>query len=262
MPLEYYEAKPKLKMIVKENQLYSSEYVGYLSRQFMSENCRRNEYEQVNDSIYFCTYQYIKTFEESKLKKLLLLNILDELINYWAEEKSHFDIAFEDFKNKYPNDKNTEFLEAKITLQKRFAKGQNAPTFSLKNKEGKQIALSDLKGKYVLIDFWATWCKPCIAEAPYSKELEEEFAEQEIEFVYICIDDSKERWGEHISKENSGGVQLFADKEQSKELREKYNIEGIPNYMLIDKEGKIVTQKIRPSQNAKEILETIFKEEK
>ncbi|AFM04802.1 thiol-disulfide isomerase-like thioredoxin [Bernardetia litoralis DSM 6794] len=262
MPLEYYEAKPKLKMSVEENQLYSSEYISYLSSQIMNENCRKNEHEEINNATTFCTYQHIKTLKESKLKKLLIINILDELIDSWSQDENKSAIIFEEFKENYPNDEYIEFLEEKIALQKRFAKGQNAPTFSLKNKDGKQISLSDLKGKYVLLDFWATWCKPCLAQIPYSKKLEEEYKNEDIEFVYICIDDGKERWENHLTKENPSGIQLFADKEESDELRSNYNINGIPSYMLIDKEGKIITQKITPSYNGKEILETIFKEEK
>lgn len=262
MPLEYYEARPKLKMSVEENQLYSSEYISYLSSQIMNENCRQNEHEEINNATTFCTYQYIKTLRESKLKKVLIINILDELIDSWSQDENKSAIIFEEFKNSYPNDEYIGFLEEKIALQKRFAKGQNAPTFSLKNQEGKQISLSDLKGKYILLDFWATWCKPCLAQIPYSKKLEEEYKNEDIEFVYICIDDKKERWENHLTKENPSGIQLFADEEESDELRSNYNINGIPSYMLIDKEGKIITQKITPSYNGREILETIFKEEK
>lgn len=262
MPLEYYAARPKLKMVVEENQFYSSVYIDYLYYQLMNENCKKNEYEQINNATIFCTYQHIKTLKESKLKKLLILNVLDELIESWSQDKNNLDIVYHEFKTSYPNDEYTKFLEEKIALQKRFEKGQNAPTFSLKNKEGKQISLSELKGKYILIDFWATWCEPCIREIPYSKKLEEEFGDKNIEFVYICIDDKKESWEKHIAKGELNGIQLFADESESKELKDNYNIHGIPSYMLVDKEGKIITQKIRPSRNAKEILETIFKEEK
>jgi thiol-disulfide isomerase/thioredoxin len=113
-----------------------------------------------------------------------------------------------------------------------------------------------------LIDFWATWCAPCRRETPYSKELEEEFGYKDIEFVYICIDDNKESWENYISKGELSGIQLFADESESKQLRGNYNINGIPSYMLINKEGKIITQKIRPSRNAKNILEKLFNEEK
>ncbi len=259
MPLEFYEAKPKLEMVVNKDYLYSSEYISYLFRQLRDENCRENEYEKINNATSFCTYQHIKTLDESKLKEYLILNILNGMLSSWSQDENKSAIIYEDFKTSYPNNENIEALEQKIALQKRFAKGQDAPTFSLKNKDGKQISLADLKGKYVLIDFWATWCGPCLSEVPYSKELEEEFANEDIEFVYICMRDTKKRWEKHLIKENPTGIQLFADQTESKELSKKYNIKGIPSYMLVDKQGKIITQKIRPSYNGKDILENLFK---
>ncbi len=125
----------------------------------------------------------------------------------------------------------------------RFAKGKVSPVFAnYENSNGGTTSLSDLKGKYVFIDVWATWCAPCKAEIPYLKVLEKEFHGKNIEFVSISVDklEAHETWVQMVKNEGLSGVQLFADTDFESAFITEYAINSIPRFILLDPEGNIV----------------------
>ena len=118
-----------------------------------------------------------------------------------------------------------------------------APDFTLENNEGKKVSLSDFKGKVVYIDFWATWCGPCVAEIPHSKKLKEKFVGNDnVVFMYVSVDneDSIDDWKAFIKKKGMTGVQLIArDGGKEEKVGERYGLQYIPRFVLVDKNGKI-----------------------
>ena len=125
----------------------------------------------------------------------------------------------------------------------RFAKGNPSPVFiNYENSKGGTTSLSDLKGKYVFIDVWATWCAPCKAEIPYLKELEKEFHNKNIEFVSISVDkaEAHENWVKMVKDKELKGVQLFANNNFESEFVVEYGINSIPRFILLDPQGNIV----------------------
>ncbi len=150
----------------------------------------------------------------------------------------------EEFKNK---------ITEKYNKISPLTKGNVSPTFSYPDTEGKNVSLEDLRGKYVYVDVWATWCGPCKREIPHLKQLTEEYAGKDIEFVSISIDVAKDRekWLTMIDEKEMDGIQLFADNDWKSEFVKNYAIEGIPRFILIDKEGNIVSaDESRPSDPA------------
>jgi len=128
--------------------------------------------------------------------------------------------------------------------------GLEAPDFVAMNRSGKEIKLSELKGKRVYIDVWATWCGPCIAEIPALKELESELHDENIEFVSVSIDKAKdkEKWAKFVEEKELKGVQLMAYNDWNSDVTKQYNIKGIPRFILIDELGKIMSANApRPS---------------
>ncbi|TKC09729.1 TlpA family protein disulfide reductase [Pedobacter frigoris] len=119
--------------------------------------------------------------------------------------------------------------------------GAAAFNFSYPDKDGKMVAMTELKGKVVLVDVWATWCAPCKAEIPYLKKLEEEMKGTDVLFVSISVDEAKdkEKWLKMVKDDKLGGLQLFAT--GWGDLAKYYKITGIPRFMVFDKDGKIVT---------------------
>lgn len=147
-----------------------------------------------------------------------------KILTYVLDEDFKKELAerFENFKNLVP--------------------GKPSPTFTYENINGGMTSLEDLKGKYVYIDVWATWCAPCIAEIPALKELEKFFHNKNIEFVSISIDNKKdkEKWKNMVAEKGLKGVQLFADQDWNSDFVKQYAIDGIPRFILIDSEGNII----------------------
>jgi thiol-disulfide isomerase/thioredoxin len=125
-----------------------------------------------------------------------------------------------------------------------------SPPFDYENHKGGTTKLEDLKGKYVYIDVWATWCGPCRAEIPSLKKVEEMYHDKNIAFVSISVDVDKdhEKWKNFVSEKQLGGIQLFADKNWNSDFMMSYGINSIPRFILIDPNGKIIkSDAARPS---------------
>jgi thiol-disulfide isomerase/thioredoxin len=145
--------------------------------------------------------------------------------------------------------------DAKITESyhklKVLAKGNPSPKFTdYENNAGGTTSLDDLKGKYVYMDIWATWCGPCIAEIPFLKKVEKLYHTKNIEFVSISIDKVKdhEKWKKMIIDKELGGMQLFADNNWESQFILDYLIKGIPRFILLDPKGNIISANApRPS---------------
>ncbi|WP_111709581.1 TlpA family protein disulfide reductase [Lutibacter citreus] len=135
--------------------------------------------------------------------------------------------------------------------------GQPSPKFeNYENYAGGTTSLDDLKGKYVYIDVWATWCGPCKAEIPFLKKIEETYHGKNIQFVSISTDKQKDKdkWKKMIADEKLGGIQLITDNDFNTDFISEYKIMGIPQFILLDPEGKIVKANApRPSE--KELVE-------
>ena len=130
--------------------------------------------------------------------------------------------------------------------------GNKAPELKYKNPEGKDIALSSLKGKVVLIDFWASWCGPCRMENPnvvnaYKKYKDAKFANGKGFTIYsLSLDENKDRWVAAIAKDQLSWASHVSDLGgwQSKGAA-IYGVQGIPTNWLIDGDGVIVARNLR-----------------
>lgn len=149
------------------------------------------------------------------------------------------------------------------TVQKQKLNGSVSPDFDYFNFNGSKTKLSDLKGKYVYIDVWATWCGPCRAEIPFLKKVEEKFHGKNIEFVSISVDEPKdqEKWKTFVKEKSLGGIQLFADKDWNSDFIKAFGINAIPRFILIDPKGNVVSaDELRPSDiKLSEKLEQLLK---
>ena len=142
-----------------------------------------------------------------------------------------------------PNPKNLAKLTERYNLLKSLTQGNPSPTFEYENHKGGTTSLADLKGKYVYIDVWATWCGPCIREIPALKEIEGQYHGKNIHFVSISIDEPKdyEKWRAMVTDKSLVGIQLMADNNWESKFVKEYGILGIPRFILIDPQGNIVS---------------------
>lgn len=138
-------------------------------------------------------------------------------------------------------------VKAAIDGMRATAIGNTAPDFSLPDSKGKELALSSLKGKYVLIDFWATWCVPCMAEMPNVKKAYTQFSNKNFEILGVSLDKpgANERWLEVIKKQELNWPQVSDFKFWDSKVVSLYDLSSIPMNFLLDPSGKIIAKNLR-----------------
>ena len=123
---------------------------------------------------------------------------------------------------------------------------QAAPEIALPNPDGKVLKLSDLKGKVVLIDFWASWCGPCRAENPNVVRLYEKYKNKGFTVFSVSLDDEKSKWKDAIRKDNLSWPTHVSDlKGWKSPVVTSYGFDGIPFTVLVNKEGKMIGKNLR-----------------
>ena len=158
---------------------------------------------------------------------------------------------------KFPNDKNVIMFHEVVERMLSTNIGQFAPEISLPSPDGKEIALSSLKGKLVLIDFWASWCGPCRKEMPNVVKIYSKFKNKGFEIYGVSLDQDKEKWMEAITKDGINWPQVSDLKYWDNVAARIYNVQGIPYTVLIDKDGKIIAKNLRGQELEKKIAEVL-----
>ncbi|GAE86208.1 TlpA family protein disulfide reductase [Bacteroides reticulotermitis] len=171
-----------------------------------------------------------------------------------------------DYKAKYgkyliTEDQQKRFRDALAKVDKNET-GNVATNFKFPDINGKEVFLTDFKGKLVYIDIWATWCAPCKGEIPFLKELEEQYRGKNIEFVSVSVDKEKDKqkWLDMVKEKELSGVQLFAGA-RSEDISVPYNLKGIPRFILVGADGNLISGDApRPSsKEIKVLLDTSLK---
>jgi thiol-disulfide isomerase/thioredoxin len=195
------------------------------------------------------TFAAINSIQSQEIKNDLLNNFRYSFSPANTELERFYDLLME-------TSTDTAF-EAAITKKyeviKNLTPGNVSPSFSYPDRNGNVVSLDDLKGKYVYVDVWATWCGPCKREIPALKALTQEMEGEDIAFVSISIDEQKnyDKWTAMLDDKEMEGIQLFSDKDWSSDFVKAYAINGIPRFILIDKDGVIISaDAARPSDPA------------
>ena len=123
--------------------------------------------------------------------------------------------------------------------------GQQAPEISLPDVSGKEIKLSSFKGKYVLVDFWASWCGPCRRENPNVVKAYNKYKDKNFTILGVSLDEEKDQWQKAIQNDGLTWTQISDLKYWSSVVVPLYHIEGIPYNVLVDPNGKIIEENLR-----------------
>ena len=123
--------------------------------------------------------------------------------------------------------------------------GQPAPEIELPNPDGRIVKLSDLRGKYVLIDFWAAWCKPCRQENPNVVRLYNQYKDKGFEVFGVSLDRTKEDWVKAIADDGLTWTQVSDLKYFNSVAAELYQIDAIPATYMVDPDGNIIAKDLR-----------------
>jgi peroxiredoxin len=130
---------------------------------------------------------------------------------------------------------------------KRVAIGAQAPDFSQTTPEGKVVRLADYRGKYVLVDFWASWCRPCRQENPAVVKVYNEFKGRNFDILGVSLDNEqgREKWLKAIRDDQLAWMQVSDLKGWENEVARLYHVQGVPQNFLIDPSGKIIAANLR-----------------
>lgn len=137
-------------------------------------------------------------------------------------------------------------MGAVIAVHAQPKKGEQAPQVIIPNVQGKAVKLSDLKGKVVLVDFWASWCGPCRKAMPALRKIYEAHKAKGFEIYGISIDDHKKDWTKAIAADKTTWVHVNEPGGWEGKTAKAWNIEEIPTSFLLDKQGKVIA--VNPSE--------------
>ncbi|GGH63277.1 thiol-disulfide isomerase/thioredoxin [Filimonas zeae] len=159
------------------------------------------------------------------------------------------DSVYNGLSDKYKNTRPGKGLASKIASLKVIRDGGPAPDFAKPDINGKSVKLSDFRGKYVLLDFWGSWCAPCRAANPHLKELYAQYAAKGFEIVGVASEkvsgqeQAEKMWKAAVEKDGLTWTNLLNnEKEMQQDVTAMYSIEGYPTQILLDKEGKIIAR--------------------
>ncbi|WP_425392411.1 TlpA family protein disulfide reductase [Ekhidna sp.] len=144
-----------------------------------------------------------------------------------------------------PENFHVESLISQVSAKKSLAIGKEAPEIALQNPEGEIITLSSLRGKYVLVDFWAAWCRPCRAENPNVVRVYNEYSDENFEILGVSLDRTREKWLGAIEQDGLPWLHVSDLKYWRSQAAIDYQVNAIPATFLIDPEGKIIAKNLR-----------------
>ncbi|AUC15499.1 hypothetical protein BTO06_10260 [Tenacibaculum sp. SZ-18] len=183
--------------------------------------------------------------EEDKLENMIkeksnLINEKGKALKIVDSLSSYVDQKFNDF-SEILKQKNIKYLYKASLI------GKIGNDFKFKDLKNNVKSLKDFKGKYVYIDVWATWCKPCKVEYPFLRKLEQYFSKSnEIKIISVSTDEKFEKWKKYIDENSIEGTQLYSG--ANSDFVKFYDIGALPRFIFLDKEGKVINpEEIRPS---------------
>lgn len=162
-----------------------------------------------------------------------------------------------EFEKKYSqsNAMDVSMMKPRLDAIKQMMIGVKAPEFTLQTPDGKDVSLKDFKGKYVLIDFWASWCGPCRKENPNVVALYRQYKDKGLEILGVSLDRTKDAWEKAIADDKLEWTQVSDLKGWQSAASALYGVTSIPHTVLIDKNGVIMARQLRGEVLAKKLYE-------
>jgi peroxiredoxin len=158
-----------------------------------------------------------------------------------------FEMVNQSLYSQYPDNPFVRELNYSVTAEKYIKIGKEAPEISLSDTNGQLVRLSSLRGNYVLVDFWASWCDPCRQENPNVVRAYNKYNSSGFEVFSVSLDTNQERWLEAIKKDSLTWTHVSDLKKWDSKAAMKYAVRAIPYSLLIDGDGIIIAKKLRGS---------------
>ena len=168
-----------------------------------------------------------------------------------------YDALAQRFEKENPTSPHAKSLIGRVARIKGVSVGALAPDISLSDTTGNPVALSSLRGKYVLLDFWASWCGPCRQENPNVVRMYNKFKDKGFAIYSVSLDQAKANWTKAIRNDNLTWTHVSDLKFWQSAAAQQYGVQAIPATFLLDKDGKIIAKNLRGDaleQKLEEIL--------
>jgi peroxiredoxin len=202
----------------------------------------------------------MKVYVRESITKHTASPIVFSMLSYadWENDFPFIETATTTIKQQQPDYKYTASLVTNVTqykayLEQKAAKdkgnpaaiGKEAPEFALPDVTGKMVRLSSFRGKYVLLDFWASWCGPCRQESPNVVRAYNTYKGKNFDILSVSLDDSKEKWLKAIEKDGLSWTHVGDLKSWQSSVVQLYQVEGIPATFLLDPKGVVIARDLR-----------------
>ena len=208
------------------------------------------DYQAIIDNNKVYTKNFVKEHSNSVVSAYITLFQLADQIDVAELDSLASKFAPELSKSEY-----VVKINERIQEQKKTAIGIVAPDFTMNDPEGKPIQLSSLRGKIVLVDFWAAWCGPCRQENPNVVKLYQQYHDKGFEILGVSLDKNKEDWLKAIKSDNLTWMHVSDLQYWQNAAARLYGVNAIPQSFLLDKDGKIIGKGLRGEQLANKLME-------
>ena len=208
------------------------------------------DYQAIIDNNKVYTKNFVKEHSNSVVSAYITLFQLADQIDVAELDSLASKFAPELSKSEY-----VVKINERIQEQKKTAIGIVAPDFTMNDPEGKPIQLSSLRGKIVLVDFWAAWCGPCRQENPNVVKLYQQYHDKGFEILGVSLDKNKEDWLKAIKADNLTWIHVSDLQYWQNAAARLYGVNAIPQSFLLDKDGKIIGKGLRGEQLANKLME-------
>lgn len=242
LPADYHEALDQIDL-VDEAAIGITDYRTFLERNFSRIQDGANDrvqLKQLSDSQrqdHIETYTLYNQAKRTLHGKVLYFFLAGEIV--WDFRRSWFDHGEQrlaEFLQDNPYPEYTEIVEEVVRETSKLKPGQSAPDFTLSDLQGQSVSLSDFKGQAVFLDFWASWCGPCIGAVPYLEEIKQRTRDQKVVFLNISLDPADE-WHQAVEEHGLTGVHVHSPGGWQSAVAQLYQVQSIPSYFLVRPDG-------------------------
>ena len=214
-------------------------------------NKLRKAYSKFQDEFSVQSDAYVSSHPKAFISALIIEGMFNQMTPDLKKIKKFYDgldKSVKDTKHGKKIKKNLDAIAKPVATTAPIEIGTIAPEFSAPNPEGKIVSLKESKGKVTIIDFWASWCKPCRQENPNMVALYKEFHTKGLNIVSISLDEKADEWKKAIASDKLMWTNISNLKEFQDPIAVQYAIKLIPSTIIIDAEGKVIAKDLRGAE--------------
>lgn len=208
----------------------------------------RKEYAKFQDEFTKQSEAYVNSHPKAFISALIIEGMFNQMAPDFKKIKKFYDgldKSVKDTKHGKKIKKNLDELLKPVVTVPPVEIGTVAPNFSAPNPDGKVVSLNESKGKVTIIDFWASWCKPCRQENPNMVALYKQYHSKGLNIVGVSLDEKKEDWKKAIAADGLSWTHVSNLKDFEDPIAVQYSIKLIPSTVILDAEGKVIAKDLR-----------------